>query len=252
MVSPTVTQVGDGTYLVGGTDVNWTVLTDGDAVTLIDAGYPGDERLVLESLRSLGFRPEQIAAVLITHAHIDHVGSLPGLLRRATFPVHTSEREARHARREYLEQATALDLVKRIWRPGHLRWSLAITRAGAARHVRVPEARPFPGGGPLDLPGRPVPIVTPGHTSGHTCYHLPESGAIVTGDALITGHPTSRVTGPHLVAPFFSHDPAGTLAALDLLEPVAADLILPGHGPAHRGPIKEAVALARERATPAR
>ncbi|MGK5533612.1 MBL fold metallo-hydrolase [Streptomyces sp. URMC 129] len=252
MGAPTVTQVADGTYLVGGTEVNWTVLTDGDAVTLIDAGYPGDEHLVVESLRSLGYRPEQIAAVLITHAHIDHVGSLPGLLRRGTFPVHTSEQEARHARREYLEQATTLDVVTRLWRPGYLGWSLAITRAGATKHVRVPEARPFPGPGPLDLPGHPVPVPTPGHTSGHTCYHLPEAGALVTGDTLITGHRTSPVSGPQLVTPFFSHDPAATLASLDVLEPLAADVILPGHGPAHRGPLKEATALARERAAATR
>ncbi len=37
-----VRQVADGTYLVHGGHTNWVILTDGDAVTLIDTGYPGD------------------------------------------------------------------------------------------------------------------------------------------------------------------------------------------------------------------
>ena len=83
--------------------MNWTILTDGDAVTLIDAGYPGDLDGVLHSLTSIGHRPEQVAAILLTHAHIDHIGSLPGLARHGcSAPVLASPSEARHARREYL------------------------------------------------------------------------------------------------------------------------------------------------------
>ncbi len=33
----------------------------------------------------------------------------------------------------------------------------------------------------LDIPGRPVPVPTPGHTSGHSAFHLPERGALLVG-----------------------------------------------------------------------
>jgi glyoxylase-like metal-dependent hydrolase (beta-lactamase superfamily II) len=36
-----VRQVADGTYLVHGSNTNWVILTEGDAVTLIDTGYSG-------------------------------------------------------------------------------------------------------------------------------------------------------------------------------------------------------------------
>ncbi len=79
-MAPTVTQVADDTFHVAGAATNWILLTEGDALTLIDAGYPGDYDDVLTSISTIGFTPEQIAAVLVTHAHVDHVGSLPKLL----------------------------------------------------------------------------------------------------------------------------------------------------------------------------
>ncbi|WAL63906.1 MBL fold metallo-hydrolase [Amycolatopsis cynarae] len=245
---PVVTRVADSAYLVAGTAVNWVVLTDGDAVTLIDAGYPGDAGAVEAALEGIGYRIEQVEAVLVTHAHIDHVGGLSGLLGRARFPVYLSEREVHHARGEYRQSAGPADVLGRLWRPGFPGWALSILRAGALRHVKLPDARPFPAPGPLDLPGRPVPVPTPGHTSGHSAYHLPELGAVVSGDALVTGHPTSPAAGPQLLMPFFSHDNTLAGASLDALAALDADLLLPGHGPLHRGPVREAVARARERA----
>jgi glyoxylase-like metal-dependent hydrolase (beta-lactamase superfamily II) len=155
--------------------------------------------------------------------------------------------EVAHARRDYLEQAGPLDVVKNIWRPGVLPWSRRIMRAGASSKVAVPHAQPVAAHGPLDLPGHPVPVATHGHTSGHSAYHLPDAGVVVTGDGLVTGHAVSRVRGPQLIPPMFGHQ-AESLRALDPLEGLAADVILPGHGDVHRGPIAAAVAQARERA----
>lgn len=245
MRAPTITQAAENTYFVQGPYVNWIVLTDGDDLTLIDSGYPADLPAVEESLRALGRRPEQIAAVLITHTHIDHIGSLPGLARRGSAPVFVSAPELPLAQGEARESATPTDILTNLWRPGFLGWAAYLARAGALRHVRLPDARPFPNDGPLDLPGHPVPVVTPGHTSGHSCYHLPEVGVIVTGDTLVTGHPTSGTAGPQLLLPLFSHDQQGVVAALDTLEKLDADVILPGHGPLHRGSIQDAAARAR-------
>ncbi|SDD31412.1 MBL fold metallo-hydrolase [Actinokineospora iranica] len=247
MKTPTVTQVADNTYLASGTAVNWTLITDGDAVTLIDAGFPADLPAVEESLRMIGHRIEQVAAILITHCHVDHIGSIPGLLRRADIPVHVAPPEVGFAHGDYREQAGPLDVIPNLWRPGFLTWTIRIALAGAMKHVRVPTATPFPRDGALDLPGKPVPVPTPGHTSGHCCYYLPDVGVLATGDTLVTGHPTSQTSGPQLLMPMFSHDHPATVAALDTLEPLAADTLLPGHGIPHRGDIRTAVSQARER-----
>lgn len=236
-------------FLARGTEVNWILIREGSDVTLIDAGYPRDTAAVEASLERIGARPEDVRAILLTHAHIDHVGAANHFFSKYATPALADPVEVAHARRDYLEQAGARDVVRNVFRAGMLPWALRAARAGALKDGAVRHAQPFPGVGPLDLPGRPVPIATRGHTSGHTAFHLPELGVIATGDCLVTGHPVSRASGPQLLPPMFHHSGQDAVAALNALEAVSADIILPGHGAAHRLPIGEAVARARETAT---
>ncbi len=71
---------------------------------------------------------------------------------------------------------------------------------------------------------------------------------VISGDALVSGHATSRIEGPQLLPGMFHHDRSRTVASLDVLAGLDADVLLPGHGPVHRGPLRDAVHLARERA----
>ncbi|MFF7446379.1 MULTISPECIES: MBL fold metallo-hydrolase [unclassified Streptomyces] len=244
-----VRHVADGTYLVHGSNTNWVILAEGDAVTLVDTGYPGDREQVLASLAQVGSAPEAVAAVLITHAHNDHLGSAEYL--RATYgtPVYLHEAEVAHARREFLHQVTVGEVLRNGWRPGVLPWALHAIRSGGTAQVPVTAPAPFPSAeGALDLPGRPVPVHTPGHTDGHAAFHLPHTGVLISGDALVSGHPTSRLKGPQLLPDMFHHERARAVASLDVLAALEGDLLLPGHGPAHRGPVREAALQARERA----
>lgn len=237
-----VDEVASGVFLARGTDVNWYLIRDGEGVTLIDTGYPGDLASVEESVRAIGRHPMDVQAVLLTHAHVDHMGAANHFHDRYRAPVYTDPVEVRHAHRDYLEQATALDVAANLWRPGVLPWLTRVLRVGVTNKVSIPSAEPFPNPGALDLPGNPVPVPTRGHTSGHTAYHLPGIGAILTGDELVTAHALLRHTGPQVLPAFFNHgDPRTALAAL---EGVDADLILPGHGDPLHCPIADAVQTA--------
>jgi glyoxylase-like metal-dependent hydrolase (beta-lactamase superfamily II) len=126
-----------------------------------------------------------------------------------------------------------------------LLWVLRIVHAGATRVDRLTEVEPFgPGWRPLDVPGRLVPVPTPGHTSGHCTFHLPDRGVLIAGDALITAHPASRTSGPQLCPRMFNHDEAAAMTSLQTLASLPADVILPGHGPIYRGSPSRAVELA--------
>ncbi|MEV5433264.1 MBL fold metallo-hydrolase [Streptomyces sp. NPDC052701] len=243
-----VHQVAEGTYLVHGSHTNWVILAEGDAVTLIDTGYPGDRERVLASLAAVGSAPEAVAAVLVTHAHNDHLGSAEYLRAAHGTPVYLHEAEVPHARRDFLHQVTVGEVLRNGWRPGVLPWALRAVRSGGTAHLPVTAPQPFPRPGPLDLPGRPVPVHTPGHTDGHCAYHLPDAGVLVSGDALVSGHPTSRTEGPQLLPDMFHHERARAVASLDVLAGLEGDLLLPGHGPVHRGPVRDAALKARERA----
>jgi glyoxylase-like metal-dependent hydrolase (beta-lactamase superfamily II) len=242
-----VVEVASDVFLARGTDVNWVILRDGADITLIDTGYPGDRHRLVASLAQIGARPDDVRAVLVTHAHVDHVGSAQHLAERHRAAVYTHPVEVGHAHRDYLEQASRRDVLANAWRPGVLPWLARVLRVGVTDHVAVPSAEPLPtADGPLDLPGGPVPVATHGHTSGHTAYLVPHAGAVVTGDGLVTGHAVLAHRGPQLLPGFFNAGDA--LAGLEPLAGLAADLILPGHGDPLRRPIADAVGEARERA----
>ncbi|MEU6816775.1 MBL fold metallo-hydrolase [Streptomyces sp. NPDC046860] len=242
-------QVADGVHLVRGHHVNWVILKDGEDVTLIDTGYPGDRQALLDSLAAVGSSPEAVRAVLITHAHNDHLGSAEHLRAAHGTPVLLHPAEVPHARRDFLQQCSIGDVARNAWRPGVVPWAVQVIKAGGTEHNPVLEPAPFTLGGALDLPGRPVPVHTPGHTDGHCVYHLPEAGVLVSGDALITGHATSRVPGPQMLHGFFHHETERAVTSLELIAALEADVLLPGHGPLYRGPVRAAVERARDRAS---
>ncbi|MFD4458392.1 MBL fold metallo-hydrolase [Nocardia sp. NPDC058480] len=241
-------QVADDVFTIAGTDVNMVLLREGRDLTLVDAGWYGDAGLIEATIAALGHRPEDIRAVLLTHAHLDHVGALNHLQAKYGIPAYTSGLEVAHAKGEVHESATPLDVIKRLTDVSTCGWALRITRAGGLRKNPVPHIQPFPTEGALDLPGHPTPIPTPGHTSGHSAFYLPAAGAVATGDTLVTAHPTSKIQGPQLLPDFFNHSTPETLAALEVLESLAADPVLPGHGDPFTEGIAEAVAQAREHA----
>ena len=242
-----VVAVEAGVHAVFGSDVTWVVVQDGDSATLIDTGYPGDRANLLASLELLGVAPQALSAILITHAHNDHIGSAEWLRATYGIPVLMHAEEVPHARRDFLDQVSVGKVAANAWRPGVVTWSLRALRSGGTAKVPVAEPQAFPASGVLDVPGSPVPLHTPGHTAGHCAYLLPASGIVVCGDAMGTGHPTSRIKGPQLLPAMFHKDRATALAGLSALERTDAGVLVPGHGPVLRGSVREAVERVRER-----
>lgn len=238
-----VVTVESDVFLCRGRDVNWVLLRDGSDLTLVDAGYPAYAPLVEESVRRVGGRPEDVRGILVTHGHVDHIGGLGHFHATYGTPVFAHPDEVPHVRREHLEQATPVQVARNSHRRGVLPWSLRIMRAGALKDVAFADVAAVAPGEALDLPGRPVPVPTPGHTTGHTAYFVPAVGAVATGDGLCTAHATSAIEGPQLLARMFQH--GDDVAGLSPLAGLDADKVLPGHGPVHRGPIEEAVRAAR-------
>lgn len=98
----------------------------------------------------------------------------------------------------------------------------------------------------LDVPGRPQPIRTPGHTEGHVSFLLAERGVLFAGGALLTLDPLTRAEGPRLPPDVLNTDPEQVRTSLDALEQADAGTLLPGHGEPWTGSMADAVARARE------
>ncbi|MCV7421070.1 MBL fold metallo-hydrolase [Mycobacterium yunnanensis] len=238
----TLSAITDSVHFAHTDLVNWTLVTDGSGVVIIDAGFPGQRDDVLDSVRQLGFGVDDIHAILLTHAHVDHMGSAIWFAKTHGTPVFCHTSEVGHAHRDYLEQVSPIALAAKAWHPRYLTWSLNIARVGALTHDAIPTARALTDEVAAALPGTPTAIPTPGHTGGHCSYLV--DGVLVSGDALITAHPVSTRRGPQLLPGLFNHDQAACVRSLSTLGALDAEVMLPGHGPIWRGSIREAAAQA--------
>lgn len=245
-----VVQVAEGVYQARSKYVAWVIVEDGDEVTLVDTGWPRDRGRLLASLERIGRSPADVAAVVLTHGHRDHQGSAEWFRRQYDVPVEVHEDEQANALGERVEEATTLKVLGMAWRPSVLVWGLEVGVHGRFRTEYVKSVETFTDG-VLDVPGRPVCIPTPGHTSGHTAFHLPDRGVLIAGDALMTRHPFDwGVNGVRLLSDYFNTDTAQAAASLERLRPLAAEVVVPGHGQPYFGTPADAVgeALAHRQA----
>lgn len=234
--------VAEGVTRVAGSRTILYIVNDGDSLCLVDTGYPRDMEVIAAAIDELGRSLADVSAVLLTHAHVDHIGSAERLRAEHGATVHTHIEEAAHARGEREERITTGYMLSHLWWPRMMSFVLNAVRAGAAKVQHVRELSTFdetPVG--LDLPGRPVPVFTPGHTSGHCAFHLPDRGVLITGDALVTHDSLTQKTGPRLLHKAFNHDQDQTVRSLDRLRTLEADILLPGHGEPFRGSPADAV-----------
>jgi glyoxylase-like metal-dependent hydrolase (beta-lactamase superfamily II) len=234
-----LTAITDSVHFAQTDLVNWTLVTDGHGITLIDAGFPGSRDDVLGSLRQLGFGIEDVRAIVLTHAHIDHFGSAIWFAAEHGTPVYCHADEVGHSKREYLEQPSPVDIAAHVWQPRWLKWSVAITRKGGMVRNGIPTTRALTEDVAAGLPGAPMAIPTPGHTGGHCSFVV--DGVLVSGDALVTGHPVALRRGPQLLPALFNHDQERCVRSLAALSMLNTDVLLPGHGAVWQGPIREAV-----------
>jgi metallo-beta-lactamase class B len=87
-------RVYGNTYYVGTHGLAALLVTSPEGHVLIDGGLPQSARRILESIRALGFRPEDVRLILNSHAHFDHAGGIAALQRATGAMVAASPRSA--------------------------------------------------------------------------------------------------------------------------------------------------------------
>lgn len=224
-----------GVHRLGDNMVNFYLVEDPAGLVLIDSGLPGHWDALLAQLSALGAEPGDIRAVLLTHAHPDHLGLAARLRGEAGAAVWVHEGDAatlsaanpvRAAAKS--ERSLARYLVRR---PAALALPLHLARQGAFRLDPVADPHTIRSRQELTaVPGRPEVLPLPGHTPGSVAYVFRDRGVVFTGDALVTYDGLTGARGPRLVCRGFTNDSKAAVASLGILERIDAATALPGHG----------------------
>jgi glyoxylase-like metal-dependent hydrolase (beta-lactamase superfamily II) len=235
-------EVAPGVHRLGNEMVNFYLVEADGGLVLVDAGLPRFYDELEGFLRSRGRTVGDLDALLLTHAHGDHVG-IAERVRGAGVPVRVHDDDAEMARTGKVHPRDGGMLPyfrhRQTWR------LLAMgARNGGMKTVKIAEVGPL-AAGELDVPGRPRAIHTPGHSPGHVVLHFAQHGALLAGDALCTWNPLTGRPGPQLMPRAFAWSNDRALASLAQFEDLDA-VVLPGHGDPWTAGVASAVARARE------
>lgn len=221
--------------------VNVYLIEEAGAITIVDAGLPGYFGDLEAELTAMGRSIEDVRAVLLTHAHTDHIGFAERIRRERGVPIRIHEADAALARGEVKQKNEGGGKTRILPAISFLAFGI---RKGYLGIKHIAEVSTFGDGATLDVPGAPRVIHVPGHTAGSAALHVPALDAIFVGDAFVTLNVMSGATGPQLF-PNFNADNRQALESLRRFDDLEAGLVLPGHGIPWTGGLAEALRLVR-------
>jgi hydroxyacylglutathione hydrolase len=176
----------------------------GGPAVIIDA--PPDVPGILELVRRSGVVPQ---ALLLTHAHLDHLGGAGGVA--GEYGIGTSLHPD--------DEGLAADL------PGQVRMLMGFDDGG--EYAGAERYEPLADGEALELAGLRFRVIhTPGHTPGHCCFWMEDEGVLFSGDHLFAG----SIGRTDLAGGDFE---ALMRSMAERVAPLPPEThVLPGHGPA--------------------
>jgi glyoxylase-like metal-dependent hydrolase (beta-lactamase superfamily II) len=238
-IAPGIRRLGEGL-------VNVYLLEETGRVSIVDAGAPGYWKHLPAELAAMDRSLDDVRAVILTHAHSDHIGFAERIRRERSVCVSVHPDDAALARGEVKQ-------VRDEHGPGYRGWSVraiagfaafALTH-GMTKVTPIGEVGTFLDGATLDVPGAPRVIHVPGHTAGSVAFHAPAHDAVFVGDAFVTRNVITGRRGPHF-STMFNADHRQAVASLARLDGLVAQHVLPGHGDAWSGGLEAALRAVRK------
>jgi glyoxylase-like metal-dependent hydrolase (beta-lactamase superfamily II) len=202
---------------IPGVMANPYLILDADGLTLIDTGVPGSAKKILKYIHDLGRAPGDLRRILISHADMDHVGSLAALKAASGARVFASAIEA---------EAIAAGHPSRAVRGGGLqKWLFSLVgRFFKSQPTQVDEI--LSEGEVLPVLGGLRVVSTPGHTPGHISLFAPSVGVLFAGDSLTSQN--GELRGSRAA---YTWDPAKAEEAVRVQAALCARIVCAGHGP---------------------
>ncbi|MGL5169076.1 MAG: MBL fold metallo-hydrolase [Afipia sp.] len=192
---------------------NAPIVNFGDRVVLFDTGMgtsklfgPTTERLQ-KSIAEAGLKPEDVDAIVCSHAHVDHIGGIVGADDKPLFPnaqVYISQADLEFWTDEKKMDGPLKDFI------AHARKNLMPVRD---RIVFFKDGQEF-------LPGITA-ISAPGHTFGHHMFMIQSEGKSFLGD--LTHHQVLLLERPRMEFAYDSDPKMAAATRVRMLDMLAAN-----------------------------
>lgn len=196
-------QVWQDVYAIGGPDITspsdcCVYLIDAGELVLVDSGVGDSFNQLVDNITALGFDPHRLKAIIVTHAHIDHIGALAEFQQNYGVSLIAHELDAPAIE---TGKGTGAEFYQAAYQPGRI--DIKISQ---------PEASLTFGRYQLHL------VHIPGHTPGSLAVYVDMGKRVLFGQ---------DIHGPYI--PAWGADPAQAAASLQKLIELKADILCEGH-----------------------
>jgi len=184
---------------------NVYLVTNGKELAIIDTGTPGNAQKIIDYVEKKGFEPTDVKFIVLTHHHMDHVGSAKQLRDLTNAQVAVHENDA-----DYVSGQRPLPV------PKHARPRAAVTIESVPVDIRLKEGDKIAG---------LVVHLLPGHTEGSIMLLDEKRKVLFTGDSL--RYDSKEVTcSPEE----YCSDVGEMIGSIAKASKLDFEVMLPGHG----------------------
>jgi len=201
-------KIVEGVYQIEGVNCNVYLVEDGDKLILIDTGLPRSAKKIAKFIESLGRKPTDVSTIVLTHFHIDHVGSVKNIKELSNAKVAVGEFDA--------------DIVagkKAPPKPKNLMFRAlsSVIKASPVEPDLLLKDN--------DKVGRLVVVYTPGHSDGSISLFDAERKVMFVGDTI--RFMDGKLTGPPEQFTLDMNKAKDSIRKISMFD---FDIMLSGHG----------------------
>lgn len=204
-------EIVSGVHQVDGVNANVYLLIDEEKLTVVDTGMPKNAEKILGYVGKINRQPSSISRILLTHCHIDHVGSAYELKRitNAKVGVHQEDAEFVSGKKSMPAPKGAMSIAFKVMSP-FFKFRPVEPDITLKENAKV---------------GGLVVVHTPGHTPGSISLYDPVRRVLFVGDAVrfVDG----KIKGP---PERFTPDMQQAIKSIEKISRLGFDVMLSGHG----------------------
>jgi glyoxylase-like metal-dependent hydrolase (beta-lactamase superfamily II) len=201
-------KIAEGIYQVEGVNCNVYLVEDGDKLILIDTGLFRSDKKIIKCIEELGHKPTDVSTIVLTHFHIDHVGSLKKMKELTGARVAAHEADA-----DYIAGKKSPPKPKNLMFKA---LSAFVKPAPVDIDIVLKDG---------DKVGRLTVIYTPGHSEGSISLFDADRKVMFVGDAV--RFMDGKLEGP---PPQFTLDETKAKESIGKIATYDFDIMLSGHG----------------------